>query len=125
MRTPDDSPTLGEQMNRGLYLDPGFTEDKPGLVDALRDDIDDTTKRAQANLDQQRQNAHDVELIAKELEREAHRKALRSRKPRPRPNQSTRSNAAISSATLHACAIVPHGACGASPSKISPSVPIP
>ena len=67
----DDSPTLGEQMNSSLYLDPGFTEDKPGLVDALRDDIDDTTKRAQANLDQQRANAADVERIAKELEREA------------------------------------------------------
>jgi hypothetical protein len=73
---PDDSPTLGEQMNRALYLDPGFTADKPGLVGALRDDIDETTQRAQANLDQQRQNAHDVELIAKDMEREAHRKAL-------------------------------------------------
>ena len=76
MRTPDDSPTLGEKMNRGMYLDPGFSQDKPNLVGALRDDIDDTTKRAQANVDQQRQNAHDVELIAKDMEREAHRKAL-------------------------------------------------
>jgi hypothetical protein len=68
---PEDSPTLGEQMNRGMYLDPGFTVDKPSLVDALRDDIDDTTKRAQANLDQQRANAADVDRIAKEMEREA------------------------------------------------------
>jgi hypothetical protein len=73
--TPDDSPTLGEQMNRSLYLDPGFTADKPGLVGALRDDIDETAQRAQANLDQQRRNAHDVELIAKDMEREAQRKA--------------------------------------------------
>jgi hypothetical protein len=71
----DDSPTLGEQMNRGLYLDPGFKADKPGLVNALRDDIDDTTKRAQANVDQKRQNEHDIELIAKDMEREAKRKA--------------------------------------------------
>ncbi|HEV8021127.1 MAG TPA: hypothetical protein VGP41_07710 [Candidatus Lustribacter sp.] len=66
----DDSPTLGEQMNNALYLDPGFTEDKPSLVDALRDEIDDTTKRAQANLDQQRANAKDVEDIVAEMERE-------------------------------------------------------
>ena len=65
----DDSPTLGEQMNNALYLDPGFTEDKPSLVDALRDEIDDTTKRAQANLDQQRANAKDVEDIVAEMER--------------------------------------------------------
>jgi hypothetical protein len=45
-------------------------------VSAIRDDIEDTTKRAQANVDQQRQNAHDIELIAKDLEREAHRKAI-------------------------------------------------
>lgn len=68
---PDESPTLGEQMNRALYLDPGFTADKPNLVRAIRDDIDDTTKRAQANLDQQRANAADIERIAKEMEREA------------------------------------------------------
>ena len=74
--TPEDSPTLGEQMNRGMYLDPGFKQDKPNLVGALRDDIDATTKRAQANLDQQRQNAADVELIAKDLAREAHRKEV-------------------------------------------------
>jgi hypothetical protein len=76
MSDRDDSPTLGEQMNRAMYLDPGFTPDKPKLVDALRDDIDATTKRAQANVDQQRQNAADVELIAKDLAREAHRKEL-------------------------------------------------
>jgi hypothetical protein len=73
---PEDSPTLGEQMNRGMYLDPGFTQDKPNLVGALRDEIDDTTKRAQANVDQQRQNASDVDLIAKALAREAHTKEL-------------------------------------------------
>jgi hypothetical protein len=65
----DDSPTLGEQMNSALYLDPGFVEDKPSLVGALRDEIDDTTKRAQANLDQQRANAKDVEDIVAEIER--------------------------------------------------------
>ena len=66
----DDSPTLGEKMNRALYLDPGFTQDKPNLVHAIRDDIEETTKRAQANLDQQRQNAADVEQIAAELAEE-------------------------------------------------------
>jgi hypothetical protein len=72
----DDSPTLGEQMNSALYLDPGFTEDKPTLVDALRDEIDDTAKRAQANLDQQRRNASDVGLIAKDLARERARNEI-------------------------------------------------
>jgi hypothetical protein len=71
----DDS-TLGEKMNRAMYLDPGFSQDKPSLVNALRDDIDDTTKRAQANVDQQRQNAADVDLISKDLAREETRKAL-------------------------------------------------
>jgi hypothetical protein len=66
----DDS-TLGEKMNRGMYLDPGFTQDKPNLVGALRDDIDSTTARAQANVDQTRQNDADVERIAKEMAREA------------------------------------------------------
>jgi hypothetical protein len=70
MADKDDSPTLGEQMNRALYLDPGFKQDKPNLVSAIRDDIDDTTKRAQANLDQQRQNASDVEEIAAEIAEE-------------------------------------------------------
>jgi hypothetical protein len=68
---PEDSPTLGEQMNRAMYLDPGFTQDKPGLVKAIRDEIEDTTKRAQANVDQQRANAADVERIDKEMGREA------------------------------------------------------
>jgi len=68
---PEDSPTLGEQMNRGMYLAPAFTQDKPSLVSAIRSDTDDTAKRAQANLDQQRSNAANVERIAKELEREA------------------------------------------------------
>jgi len=52
----DDS-TLGEKMNHDLYLDPGFSEDKPSLVGALRDDIDETVERAQANLDRQRAEA--------------------------------------------------------------------
>ena len=71
---PEDSPTLGEQMNRALYLDPGFTPDKPTLVKAIREDIDETAIRAQANVDQQRQNTSDVELIAKDLVREEARK---------------------------------------------------
>lgn len=66
----DDEPTLGEKMNRGMGLDPGFTLDRPSLVDTLRDDIDATTRRAQANLDQQRQNQADIEELAKELEAE-------------------------------------------------------
>ena len=68
---PEDSPTLGEQMNRAMYLDPGFTPDKPGLVKAIREDIDETTERAQANVDQQRANEADVDRIAKEMNREA------------------------------------------------------
>lgn len=72
----DDSPTLAEKMNRGMYLDPAFTQDKPNLIGALRDDIDATTARAQANVDQQRQNAADVELISKDLARETNRKEL-------------------------------------------------
>jgi hypothetical protein len=67
---PDDSPTLGEQMNRGMGLDPGFSLDKPSVVNHLREETDSTVRRAQANLDQQRANAADIETIAKELERE-------------------------------------------------------
>jgi hypothetical protein len=62
--------TLGEQMNRGLYLDPGFTEDKPGLVDALSDDIDDTVVRAQAALDKRRAAEAAAELAAAAERRE-------------------------------------------------------
>jgi hypothetical protein len=69
-KEPEDSPTLGEQLNRGLYLDPGFTQDKPNLIGAIRDDIDATAKRAQANLDQQRRNAADIEEIAADIARE-------------------------------------------------------
>ena len=46
---PDDrrNPSLGEQMNSYLYLDPGFAPDREGgLVGALRDEIDDTVERA-------------------------------------------------------------------------------
>jgi hypothetical protein len=68
---PDDTPTIGERMNRALGLDPGFTLDHPSLVDAVREDTDSTVKRAQHNVDQQRQNAADIERIAKEMEREA------------------------------------------------------
>jgi hypothetical protein len=43
----DDEPTLAEQMNRGLGLDPGFTLDRPGgLLGALREEIDETVERA-------------------------------------------------------------------------------
>jgi hypothetical protein len=42
----DDRPGLGEEMNRELGLDPGFTLDRPGLLDALEDEIDETAKRA-------------------------------------------------------------------------------
>ncbi len=44
----DDTPTLAEQMNRGMYLDPAFTLDKPALLDALKEEIDDTAERAKA-----------------------------------------------------------------------------
>jgi hypothetical protein len=66
-----DDATLGEKMNRGMGLDPGFTLDRPNLVDAVRDMSDDTTKRAQKNLDQQRQNQADIEAIAADMAAEA------------------------------------------------------
>jgi hypothetical protein len=71
---PDNTPTLGEKMNRALGLDPGFTLDHPNLVDAVREETDATVKRAQANVNQQRQNAADVERISKDMEREAQHK---------------------------------------------------
>jgi hypothetical protein len=71
---PDQTPTIGERMNRGMGLDPGFTLERPDLVSAVREGTDDTVKRAQANVDQQRQNEADVLRIAKDMEREAKRK---------------------------------------------------
>jgi hypothetical protein len=68
---PDDSPTLGEQMNRGMGLDPGFSLDRPSVVSHLREETDATVKRAQANVDQQRANEAGIERIAKDLAREA------------------------------------------------------
>ena len=45
----DNEPELGEQMNRGLGLDPGFVPDRTGgLLDALDDEISDTAARAKA-----------------------------------------------------------------------------
>ena len=76
---PEDTPTVGERMNRAMGLDPAFTLDRPGLVDAVRENTDSTVKRAQANVEQQRQNAADVERIAKDMEREAKRKAAEDR----------------------------------------------
>ena len=45
-RMHDDRPIIGEQMNRELYLDPAFTLDHPGLIDALEAEIDETAERA-------------------------------------------------------------------------------
>jgi hypothetical protein len=84
---PDDSPTLGELMNRGLYLDPGFNPDKPVLAKALHEEIKDTTVRAQANVDQQRQNANNIELITKDMEREAQRNAAEAGTPAESPDE--------------------------------------
>ena len=56
-RPSDDSPTIGESMNRALYLDPGFEQDHPSLIGALRDDQDETVVRAQAALDKRRADA--------------------------------------------------------------------
>jgi hypothetical protein len=50
----EDSPTIGERMNRALYLDPGFTVEHPSLIDALHEDQDETVVRAQAALDERR-----------------------------------------------------------------------
>lgn len=63
-RPADDSPTLGETMNRDLYLDPGFTAEHPSLVDALRDDQDETVVRAQAAVDKRRAEAAEAADIA-------------------------------------------------------------
>jgi hypothetical protein len=78
---PDNTPTLGEKMNRALGLDPGFTLDHPNLVDAVREETDATVKRAQANVNQQRQNAADVERISKDMEREAQHKEAEEQAP--------------------------------------------
>jgi len=72
---PDDTPTIGERMNRGMGLDPGFTLERPNLIEAVRESTDSTVKRAQANVDQQRQNAADIARIAKDMEHDAKRKA--------------------------------------------------
>jgi hypothetical protein len=72
---PDDTPTIGERMNRGMGLDPGFTLERPDLIEAVRESTDGTVVRAQENVDRQRQNAADIERIAKEMERDAKRKA--------------------------------------------------
>jgi uncharacterized protein YbaA (DUF1428 family) len=56
-RPADDAPTLGEQMNHDLYLDPGFTAEHTSLVDAVRADQDETVVRAQAAVDQRRADA--------------------------------------------------------------------
>jgi hypothetical protein len=69
--TMGDDATIGEKMNRGMGLDPGFTLDRPKLAEAVRDMTDDTTKRAQRNVDQQRQNQADIEAIAAEMAAEA------------------------------------------------------
>src|SRR3978361_231738 len=70
-----DDPTIGERMNRAMGLDPGFTLDRPRLFDAIREHTHTNAKRAQANVEQQRRNEMDVERIAKDMEREAKRKA--------------------------------------------------
>jgi len=72
---PDDTPTIGERMNRGMGLDPGFTLERPDLIEAVRESTDGTVLRAQENVDRQRRNAADIERIAKEMERDAKRKA--------------------------------------------------
>jgi hypothetical protein len=53
-RPADDAPTIGEKMNRDLYLDPGFTAEHTSLVDAVRADQDETVERAQAAVDERR-----------------------------------------------------------------------
>ncbi len=50
----NDTPNIGERMNRELYLDPGFTQDRPVLVDAIRAEQDETVERAQAAVDERR-----------------------------------------------------------------------
>ena len=62
-----DKRSLGEKMNLGMGLDPAFTLDKPDLIDSIREMSDDTMKRAQHNVDQQRQNTADVEEIAADI----------------------------------------------------------
>jgi hypothetical protein len=53
-RPADDAPTIGETMNQDLYLDPGFTQDRATMVDAVRKEQDETVQRAQAALDDRR-----------------------------------------------------------------------
>jgi hypothetical protein len=65
-----DNRSIGEKMNSGMGLNPGFSLDKPDLIDSIREMSDDTMKRAQHNVDQQRQNKADIEQIAAEIEAE-------------------------------------------------------
>ena len=44
----DETPTVGEQMNRDLYLSPGLHPDKSRLREALEEEIDETAARAKA-----------------------------------------------------------------------------
>jgi hypothetical protein len=42
----NDDRTIGEKMNSALGLDPGFTLDRPGLLDQIKDEIDDTVAQS-------------------------------------------------------------------------------
>jgi len=44
----NNSPTLGEMMNKGMSLNPGFTQDHSGLIEHLEEDIDETAARGHA-----------------------------------------------------------------------------
>jgi hypothetical protein len=57
MSEPDDTPSLGEQMNSALYLDPGFKLEHDSMVDAVRKEQDATVERAQAAVDERRATA--------------------------------------------------------------------
>jgi len=45
----DDGPTIGEEMNRELGLDPGFALDRPDLAEEAREEQDDTIEESEAS----------------------------------------------------------------------------
>jgi hypothetical protein len=61
---PDPTPTVAEEIVRELGIAPALSEhhatDK--LVDSIRAQTDDTVKRAKAELEHERESAHDQSL---------------------------------------------------------------
>ncbi len=85
-----DDRSLGEKMNLSMGLDPAFTLEKPDLIDSIREMSDSTMKRAQHNVDQQRQNTADVAEIAAEIAAENELPSTPPMLDADRPSMDTR-----------------------------------